>query len=151
MASSGPYTLYYWPEIPGRAEFVRLAFEAVRHPYTEDNDVGTLAGLALNPDATGAPPHFAPPVLAFPLPAGMGTGKGKGREGEEAAEGAPRAFLSQTPAILAYLGPRLGLVGDLDDDDEEVRELRRAHVNQLVLTALDLNNEAHDVRRPVIS
>lgn len=33
--------------------------------------------------------------------------------------------------------------------DEDEIETRRAHVNQIVLTAMDLNTEAHDVHHPV--
>ena len=38
---SGPdsYELYYWPNIPGRGEFVRLVLEEARAPY---RDVGRL-------------------------------------------------------------------------------------------------------------
>jgi glutathione S-transferase len=76
----------------------------------------------------GSPPHFAPPCLELP------SGK----------------YLSQTSAILDYLAAKLGLdgsagvVGEEEEEEEEEEEdkmLVRSHVNQLVLTALDLNNE----------
>ena len=51
--------------------------------------------------------------------------------------------ISQTPNILLYLGPKLGLVPS--DDTNAVY-----HVNSLTLTALDgLSNEPHDVHHPV--
>ena len=66
-------------------------------------------------------PHLAPPILAI--------------------NETVKATLSQTPAILAYLAPLLGLGG--------TSEIERASINQLTLTALDLATEAHDVRAPV--
>ena len=65
---------------------------------------------------SGFPPHFAPPALKLP----------SGR------------FLSQTPAILNHIAPKLGLAGKVADGD--VEEIRST-VNQLVLTVLDLSNE----------
>lgn len=65
------------------------------------------------------PPPLAPPVL---------------RHGE--------AVISQTPNILLYLGPKLGLAGK--EEDAIYR------INQLALTALDgLSNEVHDTHHPV--
>ena len=64
----------------------------------------------------GHPPHFAPPTLKLP----------SGR------------FLSQTPAILNYLAPKLGLAGKKEGEEAEEE---RSSINQLVLTALDLTNE----------
>jgi glutathione S-transferase len=50
-------------------------------------------------------------------------------------------LINQTSNILLYLGPILDLCGDDDVD--------KLHVNELTLTALDLNNEAHDTHHPV--
>lgn len=145
------YTLHYWPEIPGRGEYVRLAFEAAGEPYTDDTDVGALTKLVMSASVAGHPPHFAPPVLELASPASSAK-RAKTREGQSAPEGSTQSvFISQTPAILAYLAPKLGLGGDLEGDSEEERELRRARVNQLVLTALDLSNETHDVHHPIAS
>jgi glutathione S-transferase len=48
------YELLYWPGIPGRGEFIRLAFEAAGVPYTDvansDKD-GSNSPLS-------APPNF---------------------------------------------------------------------------------------------
>ena len=33
--SAPPYELYYWPEIPGRGEFVRLVLEEAGAPYLD--------------------------------------------------------------------------------------------------------------------
>ncbi|CAL1699192.1 unnamed protein product [Somion occarium] len=137
------YVLYYWPGIPGRGEYVRLAFERSGTPYTEFNDGSKLLGILTNPKKVGHPTHFAPPALKLP----------SGR------------FISQTPAILNYLAPRLGLAGEkwvkisekqkegekveVGSEEYEGAEEERSTVNQLVLTALDLCNETHDVHHPV--
>lgn len=78
-----------------------------------------------NDPSDGNPPIFAPPALRIP-----GAGKSNGP-----------LLIYQTPSILAYLGPKLGLAGD--DEAESAWILSHA------LTALDLNNEAHDSHHPV--
>lgn len=118
------YTLYYWPELPGRGEHVRLAFEYAGIPYKEVNDPDKMLSAITEPKKSGFPPHFAPPALKLP----------SGR------------IISQTPAILNHIAPKLGLAGKRDGEDEEET---RSIVNQLVLTALDLNNESHDVHHPI--
>ena len=125
------YCLFYWPTIPGRGEFVRLAFEAVKHPYTEVNDVPTLMQHTGPQSAKfGGVPEFAVPVL----------------EVSAAASAHTPFYLSQTPAILSYLAPILGLDGsDASRPQEEVHHL----VLQLALTALDLSDEAHNVHHPL--
>ncbi|KAI5243163.1 glutathione S-transferase [Aureobasidium subglaciale] len=133
------YELLYHPSIPGRAEFIRLMFEATGTSYTDvanENppDDSGLHGYAQvqdmsDPDSTGDddgnPPVFAPPGLRI-----HGAGKG----------GKP-LVIHQTPNILLYLGGSLKLAGS--DEPEKYC------VNQLALTALDLNNETHDTHHPV--
>lgn len=75
---------------------------------------------------TSYPPHLAPPILEV-----------------------NGAFISQTSNILNYLAPILGLDGTEGLADPDQIAVRRAHVNQLVLTALDLNNEVHDTHHPI--
>ncbi|KAJ3556961.1 hypothetical protein NM688_g1732 [Phlebia brevispora] len=120
------YVLYYWGGIPGRGEFVRLAFEYAGVPYTNMQDSAKLLPTITDAAKCGHPPHFAPPALKLP----------SGR------------FLSQTPAILNYLAPKLGLAGDKEGEEAE---LERSSINQLVLTALDLTNETHDTHHPIAS
>ncbi|KAI0763495.1 glutathione S-transferase C-terminal-like protein [Trametes elegans] len=137
------YVLYYWPGIPGRGEYVRLALEYAGIPYTERST--NLIAVLSAPEKIGVPPHFAPPALQLP----------SGR------------VLSQTANILNHIAPRCGLAGTLgnklnthsadgretvralDEDEIEKAEEERSVVNQLVQTALDLQNEAHDVHHPV--
>jgi glutathione S-transferase len=78
------YELYYWPEIQGRGEFVRLAFEFSETPYLDvaRNPGGVKTMLSM----MKAPGPFAPPFLK-----------------------SGRIIVGQTANILHYLGPRLGL------------------------------------------
>ncbi|KAL2407990.1 hypothetical protein ABEF95_011816 [Exophiala dermatitidis] len=125
-----PFRLIYWPGIPGRGEHIRLAFEATGTPYTDvaktDSAIPTITNL-ISEDNTGDdhhnPPPFAPPIL---------------QHGDD-------VLISQTPNILLYLGPKLGLVPDPKEDPVGLY-----HVNALALTALDgLSNEPHDVHHPI--
>ncbi|KAH8901199.1 glutathione S-transferase domain-containing protein [Thozetella sp. PMI_491] len=123
-----PYELIYWPGDPGRGEHVRLALEYANIPYRDTALVkdGFKAVFAqISDDELGDaanPPGYAPPML---------------KHGD--------LFISQTPNILMYLGPQLGLVPGIEEDP---RNLFR--VNQLVLTALDgLSNEVHDCHHPI--
>jgi glutathione S-transferase len=127
MATSGvTYELYYWPSIQGRGEFVRLALEAARAPYADVARLSAAEGggvkalTVLLAEVSGGGPFFAPPVL---------------RHGA--------VTLSQTAAILQYLGPRLGLV-----PDDETGRLR---ANHLQLTIADFVLEAHDTHHPIAS
>jgi len=135
QSSQPQYELLYHPVIPGRGEFIRLAFEAAKVPYTdvantEKDGYSTVQQICMsqNTQSEGSnPPVFAPPALRV-----AGAGKD-----------ARSLVIHQTPTILLYLGPRLGLVpGD---------EVGRLYVSQLTLTALDLNNEVHDTHHPIAS
>jgi glutathione S-transferase len=118
------YELYYWPEIQGRGEFVRLALEAAGAAYIDvarapkDQGQGVRALMAILRDPALTHPPFAPPFL---------------KDGE--------VLLAQTANILAYLGPRLGL--------EPKGETGALFTRQLALTIADLVNEAHDTHHPV--
>ena len=121
---SASYQLYYWPAIQGRGEFVRLALEAARAPYVDvarlpaEEGGGVKVLTALLAEVSDAGPFFAPPIL---------------RHGA--------VTLSQTGAILQYLGPRLGLV-----PDDEASRLR---ANHLQLTIADFVLETHDAHHPI--
>lgn len=83
------YELYYWSEIQGRGEFVRLVLEDVGQPYV---DIGRTKGdeaVAEALDGVLAPYAFAPPVL---------------RAGE--------IVISQTALITRWLGEKHGLAPD---------------------------------------
>jgi glutathione S-transferase len=128
-----PYELLYWPSIPGRGEFVRLALEATGTSYTDTSNaskdgiqsvLGVISAESTG-DADGNPPVFAPPALRVP---------GEGKNGKT-------LVLYQTPSILAYLGDKLGLAGE----DEAEKQWIMSHT----LVALDLNNETHDTHHPI--
>src|ERR1700741_3359009 len=115
------YELYYWPEIQGRGEFVRLAMEEAGADYVDvARGKGGMAKLEKLLQWKSEPPPFAPPILK--------TGK---------------LLLAQTANILAFLGARHGLVPK--------SEAGRFWVNQLQLTIADLVVEAHDTHHPIAS
>jgi glutathione S-transferase len=114
------YELYYWPGIPGRGEFIRLALEEAGARYRDvARESGGMAKMmrGLAGKMPGTRP-FGPPFLK-----------------------AGRLVIAQTAAILQFLGPRLGLV----PDDEAGR--LAAHQHQLTLA--DLVVEAHDTHHPL--
>lgn len=81
-----PYDLFYWPTIPGRGEFVRLALEYAGADYIDVARADEKAVLSLITSKDEARPSFAPPYL---------------RDGD--------LVVGQVAAILLYLGPKLGL------------------------------------------
>ena len=118
------YELYYWPGIPGRGEFVRLALEEAGVDYL---DVARDAGgeetavrklMQLMQDGKLLHPPFAPPVL---------------KAGE--------LVIAQTANILLYLGMHHGLA----PDDEP----GRLWTHQLQLTVTDWVVEVHDTHHPL--
>ncbi|TVV70679.1 glutathione S-transferase family protein [Sphingomonas solaris] len=113
------YDLWYWPGIPGRGEFVRLALEAGGIAYRDlARGEGGMSALGLDLEQPRDAPPFAPPYL---LADGM--------------------TIAQTANILLFLGERHGLAPvDLEG---------RLWVNQLQLTIADAVGEAHDVHHPV--
>lgn len=116
------YELYYWPGIPGRGEFVRLALEEAGADYVDvgnDEAAGGLAAVhALLDDADAQRPPFAPPFLK-----------------------AGNVVIAQVANILQFLGPRLKLVA---------RDPAAAlWTHQLQLTIADAVAEAHDAHHPV--
>jgi glutathione S-transferase len=118
------YELHYWPSIPGRGEFVRLALEAAGAPYVdiargpEDKGQGTPAMLAALNDRASRHPPFAPPFL---------------KDGD--------FVVGQTTAILQYLAPTLKLVAR--------SEQARTWTLQIQLTIGDVVTEAHDTHHPI--
>jgi glutathione S-transferase len=78
------YALYYWPEIQGRGEFVRLALEAAEAPYRD---------VAREPGGTGAMMRLLEAERIEKLPF-LEAGK---------------LLIAQTANILMFLGARHGL------------------------------------------
>lgn len=121
MAPKATYELFYWPGIQGRGEFVRLAFEDAGVPY---EDVGRRPGgvAAIQRMREAKRGSFLAPLGPPFL-----------RHG--------RVVVGQTALILAYLGPRLGLVPE--------GEPARLRAQQIQLTIADLVAEAHDAHHPI--
>jgi glutathione S-transferase len=118
------YELYYWPEIQGRGEFVRLSLEEAAVDYIDVARMPACRGMGvpallrlLEAEGIERPP-FAPPFLK-----------------------AGRFVIGQTANILLYLGPRLGLAPSAEAD--------RLWVHQLQLTIADFVSEIHDTHHPV--
>ena len=80
------YELYYWPEIQGRGEYVRLALEEAGAAYVDvaRESAGTPEMMRMMEE--GDTPPFAPPFLK-----------------------AGKLVIGQTANILLYLGARHGL------------------------------------------
>lgn len=114
------YRLYYWPEIQGRGEFVRLALEDAGADYEDvlrgARGFSSQEKLLKSPGLKQLP--FAPPYLV-----------------------AGKRVLSQTPAILYFLGPRLRLAPK--------SEPGRLWLHQLQLTIADWLVEVHDTHHPI--
>jgi glutathione S-transferase len=115
-----PYELYYWPTIQGRGEFVRLALEAAGAPYVDvaRQPKGMAVMMQLLEGGGDYLEPLAPPFL---------------KSGD--------LVIAQTATILAYLGPRHGLVPD--------DEASRLGAQQLQLTISDLVAETHDTHHPI--
>ncbi len=118
------YELYYWPSIPGRGEFVRLALEEAGADYVDvargrGPGLGVPALMQLM-EAKAARPPLAPPFLK-----------------------AGKLVIAQTANILFYLGGRHGLA--------PANEGGRLWANQLQLTLADLVDESHDTHHPIAS
>ena len=80
------YELYYWPEIQGRGEYVRLALEEAKAAYIDVAREPGGTGAMMRMMEEGATPPFAPPFLK-----------------------AGKLVVGQTANILFYLGARHGL------------------------------------------
>ncbi|ARQ00826.1 glutathione S-transferase family protein [Pseudorhodoplanes sinuspersici] len=114
------YELYYWPQIQGRGEYVRLALEeagadyidVARKPRGEDKMLHLMQSRAVKT------PSFAPPFLK-----------------------AGKLLIGQTPNILLYLGKHCGLAPKT--------EAGRLWVHQLQLTIADFVVEIHDTHHPI--
>ena len=114
------YELYYWSEIQGRGEFVRLALEeagahyvdVARHGKGEDHMIDLMSRGRMET------PPFAPPYLR-----------------------AGKLWIGQTANILLYLGAHEGLAPKA--------EAGRLWAHQLQLTIADFVVEIHDTHHPI--
>ena len=118
------YEFFYWPEIQGRGEFVRLALEdagtayvdVARGPESEGRGVPAMLAVMHGKGTSHVP--FAPPFL---------------RDGS--------VIVSHTAAILLYLGGRIGLA-PTDQDG-------RFWTHQIQLTITDIVKEVYNSHHPI--
>lgn len=114
------YELFYWPGLPGRGEFVRLALEQSGAEWVDvvrEHKAG-MKTLTSWLEGDSATPPFAPPFL---------------KDGD--------LVIGQTAAILLHLGDRLRLAPR--------DKAKRLWAHQIQLTIADLVSEAHNVHHPV--
>lgn len=114
------YRLWYWPNLPGRGEFIRLPMEA--------------AGIAYSEPAREAEDGFAA-VIAF-----------LGGMEDRPARAVPvletgQENIAQTPNILAFLGEEHGI------GPSGTRE--RRYLNQIQLDIADFVEEVHLTHHPI--
>ena len=123
------WEIVYWGggAFRGRAELVKLVFAAADVKYTMQGDgiPEIIAAYPKEPTPVATilaktPKHFAPPIIR-----NVTTG----------------FELSQTPAILEYLGEKFGLVPHSPED--------RARANQVVLSACDFLADGRAPFHPV--
>jgi glutathione S-transferase len=118
------YELYYWPDIQGRGEFVRLALEAAEADYVDvaressRKGMGVSAMMHMLESTSETCVPFAPPFL---------------KAGDQ--------IVGQTANILLFLGARHGLA--------PVDEAGRLWAHQLQLTVADFVVEIHDTHHPI--
>jgi glutathione S-transferase len=117
------YELYYWPSIPGRGEFVRLALEEAGADYVDvargsGKGLGVPALMELLQGKEVEHPPYAPPYLK-----------------------AGKLLIGQTANILLYLGEQHGLA--------PATAAGRLWANQLQLTIADFVDETHDTHHPI--
>lgn len=114
------YELYYWSEIQGRGEYVRLALEEAGADYVDvaRENGGEAKMMRMTQSAAFKTPPFAPPFLK-----------------------AGKLVIGQTANILLYLGGRHGLAPKT--------EAGKLSVHQLQLTLADFIVEIHDTHHPI--
>lgn len=120
-ATSTPIELYYWPGIPGRGEFIRLALEDGGVPYVDvarSRRAGLAAMQRVLEGGGDAPLPFAAPFVVI-----------------------DGAVVSQVANILAAIAPHCGLAPR--------GEALRREALQVQLTLADLVAEVHDTHHPI--
>ncbi len=120
------FELYYWPDIQGRGEFIRLALEEAGAKYvdvarlSEKQGGGEKALMYFLESSSTEYVPFAPPYLKV-----------------------GNSIIAQTANILLYLGARLNLAPK--------SERGRLWTHQLQLTIADFLDEIHNTHHPIAS
>ncbi len=115
------YELFYWPDIQGRGEFIRLPLEEAGAPYRDvvrESGNGMTEMVEILAGTAERYPPFAPPFL---------------RDGH--------IIVSHVANILFYLAPKLQLAPET--------EALRVTAHALQLTIADLLTEVHNTHHPL--
>jgi glutathione S-transferase len=110
------YELYYWPEIQGRGEYVRLALEEAAASYLDVAREGNGTSEMMRMMEQGSTPPFAPPFLK-----------------------AGKLVIGQTANILLYLGARHSLAPKTEAGKLWVHQLQLT-ITDLVLEIHDTHH-----------
>jgi len=110
------YELYYWPEIQGRGEFVRLTLEEACADYIDVARTGAGVGAMMKLMEQKSTPPFAPPFLK--------SGK---------------LLIGQTANVLFYLGSRHGLAPKAESGKLWLHQLQLT-ITDLVLEIHDTHH-----------
>ena len=114
-----PYDFWYWAEIPGRGEFIRLPLEAAGIAYCDRARQEGSDALVRDIKQRRSRRPFAPPYLV-----------------------AGDLCIAQTANILDFLAGRHSVLCPADEGS-------RRFAHQLVLTVMDALDGAHNVHHPV--
>jgi glutathione S-transferase len=121
MAEQAEWTLYYHGgAMKGRGEYIRLMFETAGVKYIENNDYATFSKIADTRGVRGSAPF---PAFAVPI-----------------VTGPDGVFVSQTIAIMNYLGRKFGMYPQNEIDD--IRAL------QVALSVQDFHTEGRACFHP---
>jgi len=114
------FELFYWPQIQGRGEFVRILFEDQGAEYVDVcRSLDGLERMHRLLHGEGAPLlPFAPPFLR-----------------------ADDLWLSHTAAIASFVGEQLGFAPSFEQE--------RLTARSIALTIADLVSEVHDTHHPI--
>lgn len=119
------YEFWYWPGLPGRGEFVRVAMEAAGLPYADKGcDLGAEA-LMQDLQGRGGIRPFAPPYLVD----------------TDMADGGGTLVIGQVAHIVTYLGHKHGFAGD--------GFALQLQLTQLQLDITDMVAEVHATHHPL--
>jgi len=119
------YELWYWPGLPGRGEFVRVALEAAGLSYADKGCEQGAEAVMQDLQQRGGIKPFAPPYLVD----------------TDMAEGGGTLVIGQVAHIVTYLGHKHGFAGETFT--------LQLQLTQLQLDITDMVAEVHATHHPL--